>query len=483
MKGITRILLLGCLLLALPAAAQADKFTPKLGQAWTWMEAGALDKADAAFKEVMADPEGRNLAEAHFGLAAVWWQKRNAMASYQRLAQAKAMSGQLGWMAGPDDMWDRRIEKRVEYIENNFTVVKLRAPSKAAVPPLADPRPNDPLLREFTEGLGAVVEESLAEGSLVQWLLLPNGDYWVGDRLETLEGGEMDPSRAVEWELDKGSGARATYRKRIEAIEAGQSPAKDYLAQGGGTTDPSARTGAVTQITQRSFGIAIQGGLAPTRELNELDPSVAPDWMLGVQLEGRIALPEPTLALSVSGGWKTLPVNGCRVAPTRGQLVSLGVGPSLLVPLATNASLGVDVGFRGGLLFGGRSDASRLSCVEKAVDAEDPTAVTRGGLASEGDVQSSFSLADLGWRGRAGSVGGELAVGPVLDGGGPLAFSVQLLLGYDHLIPILPGDDAPETLYLRDPRTGQVAAITRGQAVTAASMGRMQLGVRLRALF
>ena len=58
------------------------------------------------------------------------------------------------------------------------------------------------------------VSEGLSEGSLVQWMMLPNGTYWVGDELKTLDGGEMDPSRAIEWALDKGSKAKAAYRDR-----------------------------------------------------------------------------------------------------------------------------------------------------------------------------------------------------------------------------------------------------------------------------
>lgn len=471
------------LLVVVPATAlgQGTDFTNKLSQAWTWMEAGALDRADGAFKEVVADQDGRLLAEAYFGLAAVWWQKRNAMASYQRLLEAKDLRGQMGWNAGKGDTWDQRIDSRMNYIERNFTVVKLRAQTRSSVPPLADPRPSDPLLREFATSLGDNVEGGLEEGSLVQWLMLPNGTYWVGDELKELDGGEMDPSRALEWELARGGRAKATYKDRWAMLDAGTSPAEQRSGVAG-TGDPSSSsTSSVVEVRHRSLGVAIQGGLAATRTLDGLDPDVAGDWQLGVQLEGRLALPPPILALSVSGGWKMLPVNGCRAAPTRGHLVSLGVGPSLQLPLSANLSLGADVAFRGGLMVGGRSDAARLACVEKLAEAEDG-AVVRGALASSGDVSGTYGLADLGWQGRAGALGGELAVGPIIDSGGFLAFSVQLHVGYDHLIPILPGD-APETVYLRDPRTGATAAISRGAAVSAGAMGRVQLGARVRVLF
>jgi len=481
MKRLT-LLFVMTLALALPwgASAQEKDWTPVLGQAWTWMEAGALDRADATFKEVVADPKGKLLAEAYFGLAAVWWQKRNAMASYQRLLEAQELSGNMGWDAGKDGTWDQRIDSRMKYIERNFTVVKLRATSKSSAPPLADPRPADPLLKEFAEGLGPNVEDALSGGSLLQWLMLPNGTYWVGDELKTLQGGEMDSSRALEWTLERGAKAKSVYRERLAVVDAGGSPAEDYSAPD--TSDPTSRsTDKVVEVIHRSVGLSIQGGLATSRVLEGLNPAVAPDWTLGVQIEGRLALPPPILALSISGGWKVLPVNGCRAAPTRAHLVSLGLGPSLSVPISTNASLGVDVAVRGGLAFGGRSDASRLACVAKIADG-DAGAVKRGALASDGDVTGSFGMADIGWRGRAAAIGGEVALGPVLDTGGFMAFSVQLYLGYDHLIPLLTGDSA-ETVYLRDPRTGDVAAIPRAQAASAAAMGRFQAGARVKLLF
>ena len=488
------------LLLVNPTTSHAQEkknWGGTLRQAWIWMEAGALDKADSTFKEVVADQQGRFLAEAYFGLAAVWWQKRNAMASYQRLLDAKQMRGNLGWDGGKDDTWDTRIDQRMRYIERNFSVVKLRATSKAAVPPLSDPPPADPLLKEFTGRMEGNVREGLSEGSLVQWMMLPNGTYWVGDELKTLDGGEMDPSRAIEWALDKGLRAKAAYRDRRDAVAAGRSPAKEYRAQASPKTaapvdsaaavdasgpSTSDATKQVVDVVHRSIGFGIQGGFAPTRSLDGLDPNVAADWTLGVHLEGRLALPPPILALSIQGGWKVLPVNGCRAAPTRAHLIALGAGPSMQLPLAESTFLGVDLAVRGGLAFGGRSDAARLSCVEKVADLEDSGAVVRGALASEGDVTGSFSMADIGWRGRAGAIGAEVALGPILDWGGPMAISVQLHLGYDHLIPILPGETA-ETLYIRDPRTGDMATISRGQAQSAASMGRMQAGARVRVLF
>ena len=476
-----RVLAALCVLLILPGTsfAQTSDFTPLLGKAWTWMEAGALDRADAAFKEVVADPKGRMVAEAYFGLAAVWWQKRNALASYQRLMEAQQLSKNMGWDAGKDGNWDQRIEQRVRYIQRNFTVVKLRATSRASAAPLADPRPSDPLIREFATGVGPNVAEALREGNLVQWLMLPNGTYWVGTELKTLGGGEMDSSRALEWRLDHGSRAKSTYKERVAVIDAGGSPAKDLAGNGSDpSTDPNAN---VVKVVHRSFGLAVQGGLAMTRVFDGPNGGVAPDWALGLQIEGRLALPPPILALSVSGGWKMLPVNGCRAAPTRAHLISLGVGPSVQVPLSSVASLGLDAAVRGGLAFGGRTDAARLGCVEKLSDVDDG-AVVRGASATSGDVTATYALADIGWQGRAGSLGGELAVGPVFDSGSSVGFSVQLLLGYDHLIPILHAD-SPETVYLRDSETGEVATITRGQAVSAAAMGRFQAGARVRVLF
>ena len=493
------IALWAALVLLVPSVAAAqmsqDERNLTLSQAWQWMEAGSLDKADAAFKEVLADPQGSLLAEVHYGLAAVWWQKRNAMASYQRLTEAAASQKTIGWDAGEGSLWNARIQSRIDFINKNFTVVKLKADSKTIIPPLADPPSRDPLIREFTDMMTENVAVSVAEGTSTLWLFLPNGQYWLGDALIVVNSGEMDSSKAKTWVLPKRTGAnKASFERRQEEIAAGRSPAEEFAkakaAKGGkGGTEP--KPGEATagnepkgevEVVHRGFAFGVQGGLAPTRQLTGLDESVAADWTLGVMAEGRLPLPPPVLAIAVGASWKLLPVNGCRVQPTRGHLAAVHVGPALQLPIGGPASLSVDAVFRGGFLVGGRSPLERQQCSEAIVAGDgEAGAVGRGAKVTANGSTGVLALTDLGWEGRAGAVGGELAAGLVLDGGGPIGVGVQLVFGYDHLIPVLPGD-GPETVWIRDPSTGSVTSMTRGAAGSAAAMGRMQAGLRIRLL-
>lgn len=493
----TRITVL-CVLVALliPAAAQArmtkEERNLKLSQAWQWMEAGSLDKADAAFKEVLADEQGHLIAEVHYGLAAVWWQKRNAMASYQRLVEAEMLIGSYQWDAGEGDSWNGRIRARIDYIQKNFTVVKFKAESKSIIPPLADPPPRDPLVLEFTDQITSSIPEAVADGSSTLWMFVPNGQYWVGDELKMAESGEMDSSKAETWVLPKRTGAaRASFDERVAAIAEGRSPAQELADAKTETGDPKGGTepkggkepkGPAPEVVHRAFAFGVQGGLAPTRALSGVDATVAADWSFGVMAEGRLPLPPPILAIAVGASWKLLPVNGCRVQPTRGHLAALHVGPALQLPLSGPASLSVDAVFRGGYLIGGRSPAERQSCSDAIVASEEEAgAVSRGAKVSADGATGTLSLTDLDWQGRAAAVGGELAAGVVLDGGGPIAFGVQLVFTYDHLIPSLPADGA-ETVWVRDPATGAVSSLSKGQAASAAAMGRMQAGLRIRLL-
>ena len=185
------------LLLPAPPAAAADVKT-LVGQGWTYMEAGSLRQAEEALMAAFDTPEGRNTAEVYYAVAAVWWERRNAMAAYMWLSDAqKASRDSFTWNGGPDHEWDRRIGSRRRFIEKNFTVIKLRSSKRGKpLPPLADPPPTDPLLREFTDGLARVVDEGVEAKVAVQWVLLPNGTYWIGTDLLKLGGGELDPARA-----------------------------------------------------------------------------------------------------------------------------------------------------------------------------------------------------------------------------------------------------------------------------------------------
>jgi len=220
------------LVLALPLAAQAagpDDVRQQLGQGWTFLEAGSLSQAEDAFTRAFEDPVGRNTAEVYYAISAVWWERRNAMAAYLWLSDAiKAKKDSFTWDGGPDGDWDDRLQARLRFMETNFTVVKLRSPSRGKpLPPLADPAPADPVLREFGDRLPIVIAEGVEAKVSVQWVTLPNGTYWVGDELKVLDSGEMDANKAIEWQLPRDGGkARKAQEEREALIASGQSPAK-----------------------------------------------------------------------------------------------------------------------------------------------------------------------------------------------------------------------------------------------------------------
>jgi hypothetical protein len=217
-----------------PEEARGDELRSLLRSGWTYKEAGSLRQAEESFTAALETPAGRNSAEVYYAIAALWWERRNAMAAYMWLSDAeKASRDSYAWDSGPDGEWDHRIEARRRYIENNFTVIKLRAPKRGKpLAPLADPRPTDPLLAEFTETVSRVVEEGVEAKVSVQWVLLPNGTYWVGEELIMLDSGELEPSRAESWDLPKdGGAARRAYEERLAALERGESMAIALLTE------------------------------------------------------------------------------------------------------------------------------------------------------------------------------------------------------------------------------------------------------------
>lgn len=226
--------LLGLVVLLWAAPVQAQAYRGKIAQGWTFMEAGNFRKAEEAFKAAFATQEGKNAAETYYAIAALWWERRNAMAAYMWLSDAeKASRNSFSWDGGPDGEWDSRIAQRRAFIERNFGAVRLKAPSRGnPLPPLADPTPSDPLLKEFTDNLPTVIDEGVKEKVAVQWVLLPAGDYWVGDTVIPLESGQLDASKAPAWDLPKDGGkTRRAYDERVAAIARGESPAALALAQ------------------------------------------------------------------------------------------------------------------------------------------------------------------------------------------------------------------------------------------------------------
>jgi hypothetical protein len=228
-------------LLAAPVAAGQEEVevdpdvamvVGKLYEGWTYMEAGSLSKAEAAFTAAYESRVGRDRADVYYGLSAIWWEKRNAMAAYSWLVQAQATSKTSWyWNGGEDGEWDRRIMGRIRYIERNFSVIKLRSPRNGRpLPPLADPPPSDPLLVSFVDVLAGQVAEGVAAGARVQWFFLPNCVYWIGGEEVVHEGGEMEPTRATTWQMvaDRGS-ARRKYAERVAVIAADRAAAEADL--------------------------------------------------------------------------------------------------------------------------------------------------------------------------------------------------------------------------------------------------------------
>lgn len=219
-----------------PSQAARAELHPDLvevvGQGWIYFESGNLDKALAHFTRAYDTDLGKDYAEVYYSLAMVWWERRNALASLRWLDEAiKARKDRLSWRRGPNKEWDRRIDGRRRYILKNFTVVKLRPPDRAAgLPPLADPPPKDPLLRQFTEHVAGIVSDAHREGIYNLWVLLPNGTYWLGEDLLQHGGGEVDMTKAVEWDLPTDRNPlRKSFNRRTAAIDDGASEAAQIL--------------------------------------------------------------------------------------------------------------------------------------------------------------------------------------------------------------------------------------------------------------
>ena len=172
LSSISILVLLTGLLAALPGAGvragDADAQEPDadhiavtqlVAAGWQFLDAGSLGKAEQAFTDALEKRAGRDRAEVYYALSAVWWERRNAMASYSWLREAQeAQRNSWYWDGGDEETWDRRISGRLRYIERNFTVVKLRSPGQGRpLPPLADPPPADPLLRRFYDRLSLLV--------------------------------------------------------------------------------------------------------------------------------------------------------------------------------------------------------------------------------------------------------------------------------------------------------------------------------------
>ena len=232
--GVAFALCLSGLQISEALADETAEVRSLLARGWTFLENGDMRQAEESFSAAFDTQVGRSTAETYYAIAAIWWERRNAMAAYMWLSDGvKTARESYSWDGGQGQEWDRRIGGRKRFIENNFTIAKLRAPRGKALPPLADPPPLDPVLREFADMLPRVVAEGTEAKVELQWVLLPNGSYWVGSDLQQLTGGELEPSRAVSWSLVKDSRRnRRQYERQVAAIEGGDSLALKLLKHG-----------------------------------------------------------------------------------------------------------------------------------------------------------------------------------------------------------------------------------------------------------
>lgn len=229
------------LLLAGPAVAgRGREASPELqrglGEAWVILEAGNFDQAGDLYSALLATAEGRDHAEVYYGLGLIAWEKRDALAARGWLWAAHR--GQLesgGWNPGVGQRWQRRIEERLNFIQGNFTLRKFEVPPRGEpIPPLADPIPRDPVLAEFAAAVPRVLKASLKrvpDGPV--FLMLPNGSWWVGDRLEWHDGGAMEPTEAGEsWPLVTNSGVQAeAHEGRVAELAAGGSLGRQLIGK------------------------------------------------------------------------------------------------------------------------------------------------------------------------------------------------------------------------------------------------------------
>ncbi len=474
------------LLLMVPswAAAQAPADLPSedpevvqlLANGWHYLEAHQLSQAEQAFKQAIEHPRGKSVAEVHFGLAAVWWDRGNAMASYLRLQESRqAAANDFAWDPGPDGEWDRRIAVRMDFIERNFTAVRLQFQSgSSAVPPLADPPPADPLLRRIAEGVGRVVDEALEADARNIWLALPNGTWWVGDELKTLQGGELNASKAVSWLLPRDAGRAArVYRERTDAIARGESPAKARLE---GSPSAATRQQTAGMLADPHLEVYAAGGGVTTPRRGDGTAGAAAGLAGHLSFGVTLPLKGEALGLSVGISAANLPVSGCATSQIRSSVFAFGLGIRLARPVGPGAWL---AGHIGGHVGGGLADMGprlRQVCVDsRAEDGE----LAFGARLSDGDASGVASFSALGWR------GGSMAVGPDADfgvlaspAGARVLIGLSVFARHDQVFAVL--DE--QTAWFVD-GDGKLASTELGALSGAASMARLQFGLRLRYLF
>lgn len=454
--------------LVVPAVAQAQapgkteismELRRELAAAWTYYDSGNARKALEILNAAAKTPEGAVNPELHYLLGSVWWDKRNAAAAVRVWTEAEGKARDRHDWPKVDE-YNGRIQQRLVFVRKNFAVVKLRLAGNRSLAPQADPVPKDPVLAAFVRATKQLVAEAAKERTKVLWIALPRGTYWVGtERLEL--AGNMDLARAPEWALAAGVGAA---KKMYNQREAGITP---DLATSASTTGSDS-----DRYEARLGHIALGGGgaVVPAQSGDD-EVSTTLHLELGVDLPLGI----PGLALAVGGSYADLPISGCSAMQTRGGVIAAHVGPRLSKHLRDRFWLTGEVGFHIGGGFSERSETDRDRCALARLEGD--AGDVRFG-APVGPNGEAVSFAQLGWG------GGSLALGPHGDigilgapGQAPIYLGASFFFRYDQLFAVTPGGTAWYE------SGGAVGSAEIGSLSGAASMSRMQFGVRGRVKF
>jgi hypothetical protein len=451
MNRVALIVLLIALLVPASATAQRASEHQEVNSAWMYIEVGNFNKAEETLKAAYKDtPWGKSNAELLFALSAIFWERRNAMGSYQWLAEAVATRTERPYDWQPGDGWDARIDKRKQFLERNFSIVKLRLSDGRSVPPLQDPPSKDPVVKAFANGIAARVADADKVDTTVLYLVIPKGTYWVGDEQMTLLPGVLELAKAPVWKLRGDAWAWANHKKRAAG--------EDVTTASGGTP-----LGSGVRVA-----VGVGAGLG-TRLVDDGADALGAGPRVGVEAGYDVAFEETPAAMRIGGQFDTTPVPACGTHQASAMIGGMHVGPRLAVSLTEGAWLTGTFGVR---LGGGRAvvdDAARIGCAE-GDDGDGAFAVQISGEGGSGTV----ALSELGWRGALFSAGpfAEIGIMASPSGSGPrFGFGVQF--GYDRLVPILPA--SREVRFRTDDGIGKASVGTFGGN---ASFGRVTIGIR-----
>ncbi len=457
MKRLVVLAALGALLAAPAAHAQQASEHQEVNQAWVFIEAGNFTKAEATLKAAYADTRwGPVNAELLFALSAIFWEKRNAMASYQWLAEAAETRAERHYDWEPGDGWDARIDKRKRFLERNFGIVKLELVEGKSVPPLHDPPSRDPVVKAFADGIAARVAEADKAGQPALWLVIPKGTYWVGDQKATVEPGNLELAEAPSWRLKGDARAWATHRKRLEGPQDAFVPAGAPL--GTGLRVALGAGGDLGTRTTRAGDVGGVGG----------GPSLSGE----VSAEATVPATRLAIRVGVHVAMGSLPA--CPTAHSSTTDFGVHVGPRLDAALADRVWLVGAFGARVGGGAASRDASARAACAEASLAGDDDE-IWAVAIAGEDGEAGVVTLGELGWQGGFFGVGPFGEIGLLTSPPGAklrIGFAVQA--AYDRVLPVL-----PEAREVRFRTASGIGEATVGRVAGNASFGRLTVGGRL----